>query len=309
MLAYYKYENGVLQEVADIDSASVIRAVSPTGAEIELMHRVTDTPLEFLSAANDRDERPRVERENGHKLTVIRVPVHNDDSDMPFTTIALAIILAPEHVITVCSEPSQVWQEMINIHPKLPSPHNHFMFATSFFMLVARQYLQLLSKIREESTKLEGSIHFEMKNETLLKMLQLEKCLVFFTTSLRANEPIWDRFRRMFDRSLSDDEQDSLDDIKIEFNQAKELADIYNNILNGMMEAFASIISNNQSAVIKSLTLATIMLMLPTLVASIYGMNIALPFQQSPHAFAYTSLIATGLVAAGVAIFLKKRWL
>ena len=309
MLTYFKYENATLVEVVEIDEATVIRAVSPTGAEIELMHRVTDAPLEFLSAAIDRDERPRVERENGHKLTVIRIPVHKDDSDVPFSTISLAMILCPEHVITVCSEPSQVWNEMVSSHPKMPSPHNHFMFATAFFMLVARQYLHSLSQIREQSTRLEDSIHFAMKNETLLKMLQLEKCLVFFTTSLRANEPIWDRFRRLFDRALSEDEQDSLDDIKIEFNQAKELADIYNNILNGMMEAFASIISNNQSAVIKSLTLATIMLMLPTLVASIYGMNITLPFQHSPNAFIYTSLIAVGLVSAGVAVFLKKRWL
>ena len=309
MLAYYKYDNSVLSPTPTIDDAVVIRAVSPTPAEIELMHRVSDAPPEFLSAAVDRDERPRVERENGHKLVVIRVPVHNNDSDTPYSTIALAMIMSPSHVITVCSEPSQVWGEMIATHPKLPSPHNHFMFAASFFLLVARQYLHLLSQIREQSTGLEDSIHVAMKNETLLKMLELEKCLVFFTTSLRANEPIWDRFRRLFDRSLSEDEQDLLDDVKIEFNQAKELADIYNNIQNGMMEAFASIISNNQSAVMKSLTLTTIMLMLPTLVASIYGMNVELPFQHSSYAFFYTSIIAVGLVSIVVAIFLKKRWL
>jgi magnesium transporter len=147
-----------------------------------------------------------------------------------------------------------------------------------------------------------------MKNQTLIRMLNLEKCLVYFTTSLRANEPMWERIRRVAGRDLTEDEQDLLDDVRVEFGQARELADIYSNILTGMMDAFASIISNNVSTVMKFLASITIVLMLPTLVASTFGMNVHLPFQESPYAFWITMGVSFALSAVAVIAFLRMRF-
>jgi magnesium transporter len=177
------------------------------------------------------------------------------------------------------------------------------------FLQVARHYLVLLRQIRDQADAAETAIHGSMKNEMLIRMLNLEKCLVFFTTSLRANDPIWDRFRRIHGRDLTEDEKDLIDDIKIEFRQAQELADIYSNILSGMMDAFASIIANNLNVVMKLLTSITIILMLPTLIASIYGMNVELPLQHSPHAFLIPMVLSVVLSAIAIALFFFKKWI
>jgi magnesium transporter len=119
---------------------------------------------------------------------------------------------------------------------------------------------------------------------------------------------MWDRFRKIFGRELTEDEQDLVDDVKIEFRQAQDLADIYSNILSGMMDAFASIIANNLNVVMKFLTLITIILMLPTLIASIYGMNVELPFQHVRHAYLIPLLLSGALSLIGVGTFFRKRW-
>jgi magnesium transporter len=173
---------------------------------------------------------------------------------------------------------------------------------------VARQYLISIRLIKDEADAAEKAIHGSMKNEMLIRMLNLEKCLVFFTTSLRANEPMWDKFRKILGRELTEDEKDLVDDVKIEFRQAQDLADIYSNILSGMMDAFASVIANNLNVVMKLLTLITIILMLPTLIASIYGMNVELPWQHSPHAFLIPMVISGVLSAVGIAVFMRKKW-
>ena len=147
-----------------------------------------------------------------------------------------------------------------------------------------------------------------MRNEMLIRMLNLEKCLVYFTTSLRGHEPLWNRLKRIQKRELTEEEQDLLEDVQIEFKQAQDLAEIHSNILSGMMDAFASVISNNLNVVMKFLTAITIILMLPTLIASIYGMNVELPFQHSPHAFLITMIMSAVLSAIGVALFLKRKF-
>jgi magnesium transporter len=202
-----------------------------------------------------------------------------------------------------------LWNDLLTGRHRLPPPEDRVSFLSALFLQVARQYLVLLRQIRDQADAAETAIHGSMKNEMLIRMLNLEKCLVFFTTSLRANDPIWDRFRRIHGRDLTEDEKDLIDDIKIEFRQAQELADIYSNILSGMMDAFASIIANNLNVVMKLLTSITIILMLPTLIASIYGMNVELPLQHSPHAFLIPMVLSVVLSAIAIALFFFKKWI
>ncbi|MDH5297478.1 MAG: magnesium transporter CorA family protein [Desulfobulbaceae bacterium] len=308
MLTYLKYGNGKLQMADALDDCQIVRVVAPSNTEMALLGDRLNIPLDFLTAATDRDERPRVETDEECRLMVIRIAHQRGGPDTPYVTTALAIILTPTYIVSVCSEPSLVWEDLLGGRIRLPHPRDRVAFLCALFMQIARQYLAMLRLIREEADAAERAIQHSLKNEMLIHMLNLEKCLVFFTTSLRANEPIWERFRRLHGRELTEEERDMIDDVKVEFRQAKELADIYSNILSGMMDAFASIIANNQNMVMKLLTSITIILMLPTLVASIYGMNVDLPFQHSPHAFLVTMALSAFMSSAGIAFFFKKKW-
>jgi magnesium transporter len=307
MLTYCKFENGKLVYVDGLQGCDIVQAVAPSSVEIDALVGSLGVPIEFLTAATDRDERPRFEVEDGCKLLVLRVPHRDAASVTPYVTLALAIILTPDRLITVCAEDTALWGDMFSSRTRLPSPSDAIPFLLTLFLHVARQYLSFLNSIRHESDEVEQTIHGSMKNQTLVRMLNLGKCLVYFTTSLRANEPMWDRMRRVAGRDLTEEEQDLLDDVRVEFGQARDLADIYSNILNGMMDAFASIISNNLSSVMKFLATITIVLMLPTLVSSMLGMNVPLPFGDSPYAFWTTIGVSLTLAATAVFAFLRMK--
>jgi magnesium transporter len=307
MLTYYRFENGKLVYVDGLEECQIVQAISPSPVELDALVGNLGIPMEFLTAATDRDERPRFEVEEDCKLLVIRVPHRDVASVTPYVTLAFAIILTPQRVITVCAEDTALWGELLSSRGRLPSPDDPIHFLGTVFLHVARQYLAFLQSIRHESDDVERAIHGSMKNQTLVRMLNLGKCLVYFTTSLRANEPMWERMRRVAGRDLTEEEQDLLDDVRVEFGQARDLADIYSNILNGMMDAFASIISNNVSSVMKFLATITIVLMLPTLVSSTLGMNVPLPFGDSPFAFWVTIGVSFLLSAIAVIAFLRLK--
>ena len=307
MLTYCRLDNGKLVYVDNLQECEIVQAVAPSAVEIDALVGSLGIPIEFLTAATDRDERPRFEVEGDYKLFVLRVPHREPASVMPYGTLAFAIILAPGRLITVCAEDTALWGEALSSRTRLPSPREPLLLLLTLALHVARQYLSFLNSIRHESEEVERAIHGSMRNETLVRMLNLGKCLVYFTTSLRANETMWDRVRRIAGRELTEEEQDLLDDVRVESGQARDLADIYSNILNGMMDAFASIISNNVSGVMKLLATITIVLMLPTLVTSTLGMNVRLPFGDSPFAFWITIGVSLVLAAVAVIAFLRMK--
>ncbi len=309
MLAFYHYADGRLSRTADSTGCQLIQLVRPSPAEVEQIQALTQAPADLLSAATDRDERPRMESEDSCRLLIIRIPHHDPlNSDLPYLTMAFGIVLTPRYTVTVCSEDSIPWSEIVSGQVRAPDPRDRIPFLCFAFMRFARQFLNHLSAIRREADDVESAIHLSLKNQMVIRMLNLEKCLVDFTTSLRGNELIWERLPRICDREPTEDEQDAINDVQVEFRQAKDLADLHSNILSGMMDAFASIISNNLSVIIKVLTSVTIILMLPTLVASVYGMNVPLPFQESPHAFAITMTMSVIVSIAGLVVFWKLRW-
>jgi len=309
MLTFHRYMNGRLNDVECADTCEIIRAIRPTMDEIGQLHDLTGAPIELLSAAVDRDERPRTEVDDSCALLTVRI-AHpgKPNSEVPYTTIAFGIVLTPKYIVSVCSEESVVWSEMLSGRQRVPDPQSRLLFLCFLLMRLAGQYLRCLNEIRRQADQVERAIHFAMRNETLIRMLNLEKCLLYFTTSLRANEQVWERLPRVFGKQPTEEESEAIEDVRIEFRQAKDLADLHSNILSGMMDAFASIISNNLNVVMKVLTSVTIILMLPTLVASVYGMNVRLPFQDSPHAFAITAAISVAVTIVGLVVFWKLKW-
>jgi len=309
MLTFYQHVAGQLHEVECADACQIIRAIRPTTDEIRQLHDLTGAPVELLSAAVDRDERPRVEVDDSCTLLIVRAAQPAEpDSDLPYTTVAFGIILTPERIVTVCAEDNVAWSALLSGQQRTPAPDSRELFLCFLFMRLAGEFLAYLSDIRRQADEVENAIHFAMRNETLIRMLNLEKCLVYFTTSLRANEQVWDRLPRAFGGQPPEAESEAIEDVRIEFRQAKDLADLHSNILSGMMDAFASVISNNLNVIIKVLTSVTIILMLPTLVASVYGMNVRLPFQDSPHAFAITMVLSVAVTIGGLIAFWKLKW-
>ena len=286
-----------------------INASCPTTAELENLATDLDIPLDFLTDSLDADERSRIETENDAILIVIRVPkVTENGSEVPYSTMPIGIIMKKDYVLTVCALDFTEILDLSNRRLKYFASENRIHFILNIFLKASLLYLKYLKEINKRTAEVEMELQRSMKNEALIKLLNIEKSLVFFTTSLRSNELMMERLVKIRSLDLNADDQDLLEDVIIDNRQAIEMANIYSNILSGMMDAFASVISNNLTIVMKFLTSVTIILMIPTLIASIYGMNVELPFQHSSHAFFITLGISSSLSAVGVLIFLKKKW-
>jgi magnesium transporter len=308
MLQLLEYVDHAFRDTSVLENACLVRLVRPDNDALTWAQTQLGIPRDFLAGPLDRDERPRIEVDGDNTLIIIRIPHHDTQvSDVPYVTIAFGIVLTPNRIVTVCSEPSVVMEQIIANHTKICAPTERMKFVCTLMLQVARQYLLHLRHISEEANAAEKVIHLSLKNEMLIRMLNLEKCLVYLTTSLKANEPIWERLHRVFGRSLSEDELDMLEDVKVEFRQAHDLAGIHSSILSGTMGAFASIVSNNLTVVMKTLTSITIVLMIPTLLGSIYGMNVELPLMHSPHAFMLIMALSVTLSAISVYVFLRRN--
>ena len=265
--------------------------------------------MDFLTDSLDVDERSRIEIEDGVILIILRVPkFDNDNLEIPYTTMPVGITLTKDVIVTVCASDFNDVLDLFKAKIKNLSTENRIHFILHLFHRTAFYYLKYLKEINRNTNQVETELQRAMKNEELIKLLNIEKSLVFFTTSLRSNELMMERLQKIRVLELSADDKDLLEDVLIDNKQAIEMANIYSNILSGMMDAFASVISNNLNVVMKFLTSITIILIIPTLVASIYGMNVELPFQHSHHAFIITIGISFALSSIGVLIFLKNRW-
>jgi len=300
--------NGFIS-IDEIEKDCWVNVSNPGPEELIKLSEDLTVPLDFLTDSLDVDERSRIETEDNTTLIVLRVPKFDKDNlGVPFTTLPLGIILTKDIIITVCLWDTNEVLDLFKGKIKNLPTENRRRFILHLFHRTAFFYLKYLKEINKKSNEVETELHRSMKNEELIKLLDIEKSLVFFTTSLRSNELMMERLSKIRTLELNEDDKDLLDDIIVDNKQAIEMANIYSNILSGMMDAFASVISNNLTIVMKFLTSITIILMLPTLVASIYGMNVELPFQHSFHAFFITIGLSLCLSSVGVLIFLKNRW-
>ncbi len=309
MIEIYKSVAYEIERKDRIEDGCWVNVFKPEPEELQKLSLERKIPLDFLMDSLDVDERSRIEIEDDTMLMIIRVPVFDPKNDVvPFVTLPLGILLNRNIVVTVCASDIVNILDLFNSKIKNVGTKHRNRFFLFLFLRSAFFYLKYLKEINKKISDAEAELEKSPKNEALMKLLDIEKSLVFFTTSLKSNELMMDRLQRVKLLKFDDDERDLLEDVMIDNKQAIEMAVIYRNILSGMMDAFASIISNNLNIVMKFLTSVTIILMLPTLVASIYGMNVDLPFQHSAHAFTITIGISFALSAIGVLIFLKKKW-
>ena len=313
MIKVFKTTDGkfIEKEQYDLLEENIwVYLVSPTQEEIELITTTFDIPKDFIEDPLDENESPRMELEDGKRLIITQTPYFQDDEEaaIQFITLPLGIILTEKCIITVSSKDDDVLQNFIKGRVKNFSTAKRNRLILQILSRTATVYLNYLKRINRISNAIETQLEDSMNNERLMDLLDLQKSLVYFATSLRSNEAVMEKLTRVGMFTKFEEDEDLLEDMIIDNKQAIEMTLIHTNILRSTMEAFSSMISNNLNKVMKFLTSVTIILMLPTLVSSIYGMNVALPLARSPHAFAILMVASVLLALVGVIIFIKRKW-
>jgi magnesium transporter len=280
-------EPAVTEIVDEAAEGSWIRLTCPTEAELATIAEQYNLPPDFLKAALDEEERPRIDTEDGVVLVVLDIPMISDNEGIrTLTTLPLGIIITGTFVVTVCSRQSTILDDFIAGKVKHFYTAKKTRFLFQIFHRNASSYLSHLRQIEKSISRIEVELHRSMKNEELFQMMELEKSLIYFSTSLKSNEGVLERILRTKPLKMYDDDAEFLEDVIIENKQAMEMSQIYLHILNGMTGAFATIISNNLNIVMKFLASITIIIAIPTMIASFYGMNVLdLPLSDKPLAF------------------------
>ena len=297
-------------ELDQVQERCWVNIVEPEMDELHALAEQYAIPMEFLEAALDPDERARYEREDEVDLILLRTPMinFNENSVVPYITRPLAVLIKDHLVITISHRDNPVMRDFLKGRVKNFNPEHVVRFLLQIFYRTTLRFLNYLRDINAQTTTLEHQLQASPENEDLLKLMNYEKSLVYFTTSLRSNQIMLDRFKRtgMF-RKAMEDEQELLDDVIIDNVQAIEMANIYTNITSGLMETFASLISNNLNRVMKTLTQITILLALPTLLTSFYGMNVPLPMQDSPYGWLMVFGVSVLISVSAFWVFKKLR--
>lgn len=309
MLSIYQWENGGLKESAEFSPSCWINLVEPETNELERVLSYSQVPRDFLTDPLDAGERPRFDYEDDASLLIVHVPCYADEGEVvQYRTAPLGIILMRDSVITVCSRRTPVTTAFLDQIRRICPPSDRYRFAFRLLWHGGVLFLRYLNDIHQQTNQLEEELHKSISNELLLKLLMIEKTFVYFTTSLKADSIALARANTARQLQLSEDDRDQLEDAMVEYQQALETATIHANILNGTLDTFASLINNNLNNVMKYLTAATILLAVPTLIASIYGMNINLPLAGSVHAFGYVMGLSSLLtLLMGTIFFILSR--
>lgn len=288
---------------------SWMHVVDPTPQEIARLQSDLDIPAEFIVYSLDVDERARTDRSAGVKLIVVHVPHHaGAESDIPYKTVALGIMVVKDFIVTISKvHPAivdHVWHQ-----PQPVSTAKRNRLILHLLLATAQQYLLYLRDIKATTEALEDRLQRSLRNRELLELLKYQKSLVYFTTGLKSNELMIQRLQRSQMFEIYPDDRDLLDDVLTETVQASEITLIDSNILNQMMDAFASIISNNQNSVMKFLAAVTVILALPTVVSGLFGMNVPVPFADAPWGFFAILAVASALSFGVGYLFWRQDWL
>ena len=296
-----------LEEIKDWQPNCWICIESPEEEDFNLISRL-EIPTSFIDSISDPDERPRLERDGEWLMAVIRIPVlEKVDGVEKFSTTPMGIIARDDVTATICSHTTNLVPDFLD-HTRrrgikvdsVPNLILRLIYSSTFW------FLHYLKDINESVNRTSRILRTSITNDDLLGLMGVQQALVYFNTSIKGNEVLIDRIRKVFDGEYDDD---LLDQIEVEIKQAANTVDVYDDILAGMMDTYASVISNNVNDIMKKMTGVSVVIMFPTLIASFYGMNVAIQSAQSPWAF---SFIVVGSIAFAIILYFvlrKIRWL
>ncbi|MDR2151096.1 MAG: magnesium transporter CorA family protein [Spirochaetaceae bacterium] len=250
---------------------------------------------ELLTDIMDLDEQARLEKEDEYTGIIVRIPVYDDSQEVPFFTVPLGIILFSDKIVTICQKSSDALDDILKNRVKGFSICNQNTFVLNLLGRAAFTFLKSLKEVNKRTNTIKDELQRSIRNNELIQLLSLQKSLVYFTTSIKTNELLLEKLQKSPVIRFKEEEQELLEDVLIENRQAIEMANIYSSILTGTMDAFASVISNNLSIVMKQLTIISIVMMIPTLIYSFFGMNVSFPFR--------TDAIITGFIIMAGSLF------
>ena len=317
MIKYYKKSNNTIVEIEKPEKDCWINVYPPFDHKrLATLSDAIDIPIDYLLDSIDINERSRFEQDDNVKLIVINTPIENDmensiDNDAFYITIPIGIILTQDYNIIISSAQNKVIDWFFSIAIKHLSPSDTEMIVMKIFEKNVFYFIQYLNEMNKRRYLIEKELMHSSRNTELAKLLNIQKSLVYFVTDLRANELLMMKIQRTNFLGIKTDEEknDLLSDIIIDSSQALEMATVYTNILNGTMDAFGSIISNNLNSVMKRLTSITIILMVPTLIASFFGMNFTnLPFEHANSGFFIIIFLSIFVSVILYLVFRKIRW-
>lgn len=306
-------ENGPLQElgIKSLERGSWIHLVNPTPYELKVIANAAEIDVDLLRSALDEEERSHTELEDNCVMVVTNVPIMRGAES--YDTLPLGIVITPNYLITVCLEEDPV---MMQFNEQTAKTFRTFKKTRFLFQILYRSvtlYLKYLRQISKASDEIEVRLRHSMKNHELLQLLELQKGLTYFNAALRSNGAVLDKLLRLrTNHSLQhilkiyEEDEDLLEDVIIENKQAKEMVEMYSKILSRMADTFASIISNTLNLVMKFLTSITILLAIPTVISSFFGMNVPVPLTETPNGFLYISLVAAVLSVICAIVLWKK---
>ena len=310
MIQYFKNINHQTIAITQPENGAWVNIIPPLKQEeFSELSTALDIPLDFLTDSLDIDERSRFEEDDNVKLIVIKTPTENNsfnESDAYYITIPICIILTHNQIVTVNSFDNGAIKKFLNTFQNR-HPDKKNMMVLKIVEKVTQAFMELLKEINVRRNVLEQKLYAANRNEQLLQLMRIQKSLVYFVTALRSNEMLLMKIERTNFLGLNEDEKEILHDLIVDNSQGLEMANIYTNILSSTLDAYASIIANNQNEVLKRLSVITIVLTFPVLVASIYGMNVPIPYANSPYAFyipVFLSLVISLIIGWS---FLRKK--
>lgn len=305
MLEIFRTVEDKLQEENEVSEGCWVALTKPTNEELQTVVRETGIDIDDLRAPLDDEERSRIEQEGDCVIVLVDIP-SLDEKDR-YVTIHLGIYMTKQAIVTVCLEETPVLKAFMNNRVREFYTFKKTRFVFQILYRNATSYLRYLRIIDRKSEQIEEKLHISQKNKELIELLELEKSLVYFTTSLRSNETVLEKLLRTEKVKKYPEDEELLEDVIIENKQAIEMANIYSGILSGTMDAFASVISNNLNVVMKFLSTVTIVLSIPTLIASLFGMNfVNIPLGDNPYGFVIVT-VCTLILTALVTIFFQKK--
>ena len=309
MIQLFQTQQSKLQEVELLHEGDWVNVVDPTYEERTWLEQNCPFVLDYLTDSLDSDELARVEKEDDYLLVVIRLPhFRGVEHDTPFNTLPLLVFLTEQHFITLCKEENVIIQEFIRERVRGFNTAKRNRFLLQLMLKTAGKFLVHLRNINKIVEQLEDELENSLRNREIMELLRYEKALIYYTTALQSNGAMMERLRRLRIFSAFEEDEDLLEDVLIENQQAIEMTGVSVRVLGQMMEAYSSIINNNMNNVMKTLTLVTIGLAIPTLFASLYGMNVRLPMQNSSLAFGMVILSSFAIMALVYWFFRRIRW-
>lgn len=310
MLTIYRTDaSGHVDEIENFDKGSWIQLVNPTKDEADQVIEASGIPEDFVYDPLDIEEKPRFEKDDEGLLMIIDVPYAEvDDTGRTYNTIPLGIIVTGQHFITVCSRDLDVLNLFAKGKARLFRTNYRSRFVFQILHRVSVTYLRFLRQIDRRMDELEQELQRSMQNQEIFQLMNLQKALVYFMTSLKANDSVLDRIVKTPSLEKHEEDEDLLEDVFVEHRQAMEMASIYNDIISIKMEAFGSIISNNVNFVMKFLASITIVLSIPTMISGIFGMNVQVPWEGQPFGFIMAITMMIGFSGLAFYILWRKRY-